>query len=598
MTASQTQSITETPNDLTRDIDIADAGGIVDLLCKNDAQIFHGWESYRGLAAPEIRERIVEVIERLEPLIRDAADRIIVISGAGTSGRLATFAARTFNRLIADAGKPPIFRYLIAGGDRALIKAQEGAEDNPHQAVEDLQAVIQDAKQVAYFGITCGLSAPYIGGQLDHTLDRANALNVLLGFNPIDLAHNVPIEGWDKTFLDVARRVEASPQGVVLNPIIGPEPIAGSTRMIGGSATKILLELIFSLAILRTTDRLTPHFLLPELRADMPLPELLDRLIQRYDEARIATYHERDTITQLVQIASEALRAKAHIYYLGRDVYGTLGTIDASECPPTFGADFEDVRGFIDQGWLGLLGPGKDLSHVGPPYRISLEEFTNGKLPYLAECDLVIGLGTPDDLAFLGPLLTRSQQAGAGTGAVVLRTAQPGPSRGKDASAQEARELPSALAKRLDTIVAPDIAPSGFIQGYNVLAEFATKLIINGITTGAHVISGKVYQNRMIDLKISNTKLYHRTIRIISTIMGVSEKVARQGLLRAIYETNDISPGLVRAPISRHVEAGTGKEKVVPKALLIATGKFTYEGASSALRKDPVVRNVIEKTLK
>ncbi len=598
MTASQTQSITETPNDLTRDIDIADAGGIVDLMCQTDAQIFHGWESYQGLAGPEIRERIVEVIERLEPLIRDAADRVIVISGAGTSGRLAMFAARTFNRLMADVGNPPIFRYLIAGGDRALIKAQEGAEDNPHQAVEDLQAVIQGASQVAYFGITCGLSAPYIAGQLEHTLNQADTLNVLLGFNPIDLARNVPIEGWDKTFLDVARRVEASHQGVVLNPIIGPEPIAGSTRMIGGSATKLLLELIFSLAILRTTDRLTPHILLPELRADMPLRELLDRLIQRYDEARIATYHERDTISQLVQIASEALRAKAHIYYLGRDVYGTLGTIDASECPPTFGADFEDVRGFIDQGWLGLLGPEKDLSHVGPPYRISLEEFANEKLPYLAECDLVIGLGTPDDLAFLGPLLTRSQQAGAGTGAVVLRTAQSGPSRGKDASAQEARELPSALAKRLDTIVAPDIVPSGFIQGYNILAEFATKLILNTITTGAHVISGKVYQNRMIDLKISNAKLYHRTIRIISTIMGVSEKVARQSLLRAIYETNDISSGLVRAPISRHVETATLKEKVVPKALLIATGKFTYEGASSALRKDPVVRNVIEKTLK
>ena len=55
MTASQTQSITEAPNDLTRDIDIADAGGIVDLLCQTDAQIFHGGESYQGLAGPEVR---------------------------------------------------------------------------------------------------------------------------------------------------------------------------------------------------------------------------------------------------------------------------------------------------------------------------------------------------------------------------------------------------------------------------------------------------------------------------------------------------------------------------------------------------------------
>jgi hypothetical protein len=80
--------------------------------------------------------------------------------------------------------------------------------------------------------------------------------------------------------------------------------------------------------------------------------------------------------------------------------------------------------------------------------------------------------------------------------------------------------------------------------------------------------------------------------------MEVSEKIARQSLLRAIYETDALSSAHTRAPISRHVETATGKEKVVPKALLIATGKFTYEGASSALRKDPVVRNVITKTLK
>lgn len=598
MTVSQAQSITEMPNDLTRDIDIADAGGIVDLLCRTDAEMFHGWESYQGLAASEIRERIAEVIEHVEPLIRDGANGAIVISGAGTSGRLAMFAARTFNRLMADVGKSQVFRYLIAGGDRALIKAQEGAEDNPGQAVEDLQATIQGASHVAYIGVTCGMSAPYIAGQLDYTLDQANMISVLLGFNPIDLARNTPIEGWKKTFLDVARRVEASSQSVVLNPVIGPEPIAGSTRMKGGSATKLLLELIFSLAILRTADSRTLDALHPELRVNAPLPELLDRLIQHYDEARIATYRERDGIAQLVQIASEALKAKAHIYYLGRDVYGTLGTIDASECPPTFGADFEDVRGFIDQGWLGLLGPGKDLGHIGPAYRISLEEFEKEKLPYLAECDLVIGLGTPDDLAFLGPLLTRAQQAGARTGALVLGTAQARAAAAEEAAPQEPEELPSALAKRLDTIVAPAIVPSGFIHGYNMLAEFATKLILNAITTGAHVISGKVYQNRMIDLKISNTKLYHRTIKIISTIMGVSEKVARDSLLRAIYETDVIDSGQARASISRHVETATGKEKVVPKALLIATGKFTYEGASNALRKDPVVRNVVTKTLK
>lgn len=54
----------------------------------------------------------------------------VVISGCGTSGRLAFFASRTFNKLCIRRGVRPFFHYLISGGDRALVAALEGKEDD------------------------------------------------------------------------------------------------------------------------------------------------------------------------------------------------------------------------------------------------------------------------------------------------------------------------------------------------------------------------------------------------------------------------------------------------------------------------------------
>jgi N-acetylmuramic acid 6-phosphate (MurNAc-6-P) etherase len=63
----------------------------------------------------------------------------VVVGGAGTSGRLAYFVTRAFNRLMKSHGRLPCFRHCIAGGDTALFKSVEGAEDDPAGAVDDLK---------------------------------------------------------------------------------------------------------------------------------------------------------------------------------------------------------------------------------------------------------------------------------------------------------------------------------------------------------------------------------------------------------------------------------------------------------------------------
>jgi N-acetylmuramic acid 6-phosphate (MurNAc-6-P) etherase len=568
-------SITETPNELTNDIDIAGPLGIVRLFRQSDAQILNGWQTYPALLDLEILEKVERAVSETARLLRFKGEKKIIISGAGTSGRLAMFAARTFNEILRAKGFTPLFEYLIAGGDKALIRAQEGAEDDPHQAVRDLRAALGSAQRALYIGVTCGFSAPYIAGQLDYAKQHPSIFSVLLGFNPPERARNSRIENWNKTFRDVVYAIQKKKHCLILNPIVGPEPITGSTRMKGGSATKLLLEVIFSLALLESGIVKQKEVLLHDFSAEQEVLAQVKKMIRQYEAARLAAYDEEEPLADLIERAGETLRRKGHIYYLGYPPFGILGTVDASECPPTFGADFEDVRGFIFGGWKGLLALERDLSSEGTVYRIDAREFEKVKLPRLGKNDLVIGLGMQNLQDRILTLLRESRKRGAAAAAVIV-------------NANRRR-----LSREIQLCVAPHVSPEGLVRNAPIFAEYAMKLVLNAITTGGHVLTGKVYQNRMVDLRISNNKLFYRTVRIVSNIMSVSEHAAQRAVLRSIYNTDTLTHSVSELPISSHIDAARGQEKLVPKALLLSTGQFTCRTAAAALRKEPIVRNII-----
>ncbi len=560
-------SITEIPNELTSDIDLASPLGIVRQLRQSDGQIYNGYSTFPAISDQEILDRFETCVEMAADVLRSPEPARIVLSGAGTSGRLGMFVSRAFNRILPKS--KAIFRYLIAGGNLALIKAQEGAEDDPNRAVEELQSVIGEAKKVLHVGVTCGMSAPYIAGQIAWCLKQPHTKSILLGFNTIDRSRNHPVEGWDRTFRDVAVEAEQSNSCVVLTPIVGPEPITGSTRMKGGSATKLLLEVLFVEAARRAG-------LLDS--AGTTKLSLIQQL-SRYDDVRRSLYQQERDLSELVHLGGETLRSRdenayGHLYYLGAESAGILGLVDASECPPTFGAHFGDVRGFVGGGWETLLGSGADLSDQGEWYRIGLDEFASHLLPKTTASDLVVGLG----IERMGPevlsLLERAYSQGAKTAAIVVNAGE-------------------ALPSWLNIAVKPEVGSTGPVDGLPAYAEYALKLALNALTTGGHVLAGKVYGNRMIDLRISNNKLFYRTLGIVTTLMGVSDEIARESILKAIYATDTPTEAMRTAPISEYVNRATPREKVVPIALLIATGQFNHAQAKEALSQNPIVRNLV-----
>ena len=128
-----------------------------------------------------------------------------------------------------DSGGSGPFYYCNSGGDSALLLPSELAEDDTARGVSDLRAVIERAgaedAPVMVIGVTCGMSAPYVAAQLDFVLGQicgggdlaplCDFTPVLIGFNPVALARDIPIEMWSErpddgthTFRDVARRME------------------------------------------------------------------------------------------------------------------------------------------------------------------------------------------------------------------------------------------------------------------------------------------------------------------------------------------------------------------------------------------------------
>lgn len=582
--ALRAPSVTESPNPLTQDIDTASPAGILRLLRQCDSQVFSGYLTHPCIMDDEMLEVAAQVAWRLSRVLAEGDRGRIVLSGAGTSGRLAVFLAREFNRLLRGMHAQERFHSLIAGGERALIAPVEGAEDQGSKGADDLRPFLDgDAGHSLYIGITAGLSAPYVAAQCEALRESKNWDVVLLGFNPAEMARDERVSPDVPSIAEIIEAMKDEERFFLLNPVYGPEAITGSTRMKGGTTTKLLLETIFHLAL--ELAGMDPERKRIELGTDGSLLPLRSHLLdcyERYRDVFDAAYVNIPALAELVRLGGGSLRASGRIYYIGRGAAGMMGVMDAAECVPTFGADPFDVRAFLREGWSAWLGEGRDLSSNGRGYLIGHSDFQSHFLPSLERTDLVIGIA----VSTLGDntkiILEQSKTQGARTALVLVTAVTP-----------RAEELPSGL----DVLCVIPVHSLGFRPGFTNEGELALKLCLNAITTGAHVLAGRVYHNRMIDLRLSNSKLYLRAIRTIMELVGVEEETARVALHKAAFRTERLSEEQLLAEPVAVIRATQDRRGVLPQALLIATGRFDPDTARIALAEDPVVRRVVERSL-
>jgi N-acetylmuramic acid 6-phosphate etherase len=210
--------VTEQRNPRTADIDLASHIEIVDLIAAEDRRV------------PEVvhgqREQIARAMETAEATFRNGGRLIYV--GAGTSGRLGVLDASEMPPTYGT--DPEMVQGIIAGGYAALTRSQEGAEDTVENAVRDL-----DERRVSSGDFVVGIAAsgttPYVRRALEHARS-VGARTALVACSP------PPPE-------------TVAAADIVVLAVTGPEVVTGSTRMKAGTATKLVLNMITTGAMIR-----------------------------------------------------------------------------------------------------------------------------------------------------------------------------------------------------------------------------------------------------------------------------------------------------------------------------------------------------------
>jgi N-acetylmuramic acid 6-phosphate etherase len=246
----------------------------------------------------------------------------------------------------------------------------------------------------------------------------------------------------------------------------------------------------------------------------------------------------REPIAALIGEVERAFRTGGRLFYAGAGTSGRLGVLDASECPPTFGVDFEMVQGMIAGGEAAMFRAqeGAEDSPEGGARDVDARGVRAG--------DVVVGIAASGTTPYVRGVLERARALGART--AVVACSPP----------------PAATLAAADVAVVAVTGPEVLTGSTRLKAGTATKMILNMVTTGAMIRIGKAYGNLMVDLRATNAKLVDRSERIVMEVTGVGRDEARALLEGAGGRVKTAivmhARGAGRADAERALEAGGG----------------------------------------
>lgn len=206
-------------------------------------------------------------------------------------------------------------------------------------------------------------------------------------------------------------------------------------------------------------------------------------------------------VNQLIEKAFKILKNDGRLFYIGSGTSGRLGILDASECLPTFG---------IENKIIGLIAGGDKAIRKSQEY--AEDSITNAWKDLLVykidQNDMVIGISASGTTPYVVGGLISCKKNGITTGCITCN---------KGAKIAENSDFP------IEVIVGPE-----YISGSSRMkAGTAQKMILNMISSAVMIKLGRVLDNKMIDMKLSNNKLYDRAVRIVESILNVDKNTAK-----------------------------------------------------------------------
>jgi N-acetylmuramic acid 6-phosphate etherase len=231
------------------------------------------------------------------------------------------------------------------------------------------------------------------------------------------------------------------------------------------------------------------------------------------EDARVASAVRRvlPQIARAVDAIAKAFRHGGRLFYVGAGTSGRLAVLDAAECPPTFGTPPKMVQAIIAGGARALrqAAEGAEDSAANGARDLRRAGVRPG--------DIVVGLSASGTTPYvLGAL----DFAGRRSLMTIGVTANPR----------------SPLARRARIAIAPDTGPEAIAGSTRLKAGTAQKLVLNLLSTAAMVRLGRVYENSMVHVALTNNKLRRRGARILEEVAGVSLSAAEHALRQAGHD--------------------------------------------------------------
>ncbi|MBW7990516.1 MAG: N-acetylmuramic acid 6-phosphate etherase [Planctomycetes bacterium] len=208
---------TEKRNLASKNIDKLSTKQIVDLINAEDALV--------PAAVARQSKQIAAAIDLIVECLRKGGKLFYV--GAGTSGRLGVLDASECPPTFGVS--PSLVQGIIAGGRRALVRSAEGAEDFPEGGAASINNKRVRAKDIVVGLAACGMT-PFVHGALKQAR-QTGAATIFITCAP--------------------EAVEHIPAEIIINPVVGPEVVTGSTRMKAGTATKLVLNTLTTGAMIK-----------------------------------------------------------------------------------------------------------------------------------------------------------------------------------------------------------------------------------------------------------------------------------------------------------------------------------------------------------
>jgi len=249
------------------------------------------------------------------------------------------------------------------------------------------------------------------------------------------------------------------------------------------------------------------------------------------EDARVAAAVRRELpqIARAVDAIVKSLRRGGNLYYVGAGTSGRIAVLDAAECPPTFGILPHRVRAVIAGGtrafYHAVEGAEDSVSHGARDLRRAGASHE----------DVVVGLSASGTTPYVLGALDFAARAGAIRIGVTSNRRSP-------------------LTHRADIAIVVRTGPEAIVGSTRLKAGTAQKLVLNLLSTAAMVRLGRVYDNWMVYVALTNRKLWQRGVRILEQAAGASPRAAKHALRQAGHHLPAALVMLKTGATPRHAE--------------------------------------------